>query len=185
MEAEFDVQDFDDRNVMSAKGNFARFYIYPEKDEVASAEAGRPIYKDVEYIEIMSGGSRNNIVVRAALEMDKARFREQYRRFKESGVDTPSGTLLREIPWLGASNIKELEYMNVRTLEQLAELNDGVCTQNPGFFELKRKAVLWLEKSEAAAPFTKLEQENAALRARLDSLESASKLADQQTKKDK
>ena len=171
-EADFDVSDFEERNVNSGKGNHVRFFIYQEKQEHESAEAGRPIYKGVEYIEILSGGSTNSIIVRAVFEMDKMRFREQYKRFKETGEDVAEGTPLKETPWMEASFVFELAHMRIRTVEQLAEINDQACTQMPGLYDLKRKAQLWLKKSEAAAPFTALAAENAALKARLDALEA-------------
>lgn len=174
-EADFDINDFEERNVNNGKGNHVRFFMHPEKQEHESAEAGRPIFKDVEYLEILSGGSTNNIVIRAVLDMDRQRFRDQYKRFKETGEDTPDGTPLREIPWMEASFVMELAHMRVRTVEQLADINDQACTQMPGLFDLKRKAQLWLKKSADAAPFTALAAENAELKARLDALESAAK----------
>jgi len=174
-EADFDINDFDERNIDSGKGNHVRFFMYPEKQEHESAEAGRPIFKDVEYIEILSGGSLNNIVIRAVLDMDKMRFRDQYRRFKETGEDVAEGTPLREIPWMEASFVHELAHMRIRTVEQLAEINDQACTTMPGLYDLKRKAGLWIKKSEAAAPFTALAEENAALLARIEALEAKKK----------
>jgi len=182
-EADFDIKDFEERNVMSPKGLHVRFFMHPEKQEHESADAGRPIYKEVEYLEILSGGSTLNIVIRAVNDMDRERFRDQYRRFKDSGVDVPDGTLLREIPWMEASFVHELAHLRIRTVEQLAEVSDQVCTGMPGLFDLKRKAQLWLKKSEAAAPFTKLAEENADLRKRLDALESAQSQAANQPKK--
>lgn len=166
--ADFDVKDFEDEN--STKGVYARFYWRPKKDEAASAAEGRPIFKDTEYVEIIAAGNSNNIVARPVSDMDRVRFRQAYAKFKEGDADQLVGTPLIELPWLTRSQVEELAYMKIRTVEQLATLNDAACGI-PGMFDLKRKAEAWVKKAEGAAPFTALQKENEDLKARIAALE--------------
>lgn len=167
--ADFDVSDFEDEN--STKGVYARFYWRPKKDEAASAVEGRPIFKDTEYVEIIAAGNSNNIVARPVSDIDRNRFRKAYAKFKEGDSEQLVGTPLVEIPWMTRSQVEELAYMKVRTVENLAELNDGACSGVPGLYDLKRKAQAWVKKAEGAAPFTALQKENEDLKNRIAALE--------------
>ena len=167
---EGDLKDFE--NIESTNGVYGRFYLHPKLDDAASATAGRPVFVDREYVEIIAAGNANNIVRRPAGDMDKRRFRKEYERFRE-GAEQITGTPLVEVPWISRSMCEELAYRKVKTLEQLAELNDSVCTSTPGLFDLKRKAQAWMKKANDAAPFTELQKENDDLKARLSALEAA------------
>ena len=137
MEADFNVKDFDSRN----SGNvYPIFYMTPKKDEAASVDAGRPIFKDVEYVKIIVPGGSTSVVDKPVRDDDRNRFRAAYEKFKAGDSEQIVGTPLKEIPWLTRSQIEELAYLKVRTLENLAELNDNVCTSTPGMFDIKAKA---------------------------------------------
>jgi len=166
---EFDVKDFEDPN--NNNGVYARFYWVSKEDPVQSAAAGRPIYVDKEYIEILAAGNANNIIRKPASDVERYRFRPQYERFKAGDQEQLVGTPLTEVPWITRSQVDELLYRKVRTLEQLAELNDAACNV-PGMYELKRKAGLWLKQANEAAPFTAMASEIEGLRAELDALKA-------------
>lgn len=129
--AEFDVKDFDD--VESAKGVYPKFYKRPKIDQAESDKQGRNVFKDVDYIEIVAVGNQNNIVDRPVTEMDKRRFAEQWSRYL-SNSDQVVGTPLTEVAWILRSQVEDLSYRRIRTLEQLAELADNVCTDIPGLY---------------------------------------------------
>lgn len=172
MEADFNVKDFDSRN----SGNvYPIFYMTPKKDEAASIEAGRPIFKDVEYVKIIVPGGSTSVVDKPVRQDDRDRFRAAYEKFKAGDSEQIVGTPLKEIPWLTRSQIEELAYLKVRTLENLAELNDSVCTSTPGMFDIKAKAKDWLKKAEGAKPFMALTAELEALRAEINALKKAAK----------
>lgn len=173
MEAEFNVKDFE--NDQDTKGVYARFYTVPVQDQTASAEQGRVVFKDREYIEIVAAGNSNNIIRRPVSDMDRGRFRQAYAKFKEGDTEQLIGTPLTEVPWVSRSQCEELAYIKVRTLEQLAQVNDAACSSAPGMYELKRKAQAWLKKSEDAAPFTALAKENADLNDKIAVLEQTVK----------
>lgn len=164
-----DLQEFE--NVESTKGVYARFYLHPKQDEKASAEAGRPIFVEREYVEIIAAGNSNNIIRRPVSDMDRRRFRGAYEKFRQGDTEQLVGTPLSEVTWIARGMIEELAYKKVRTVEQLAELNDAVCGSMPGVYDLKRKAQAWVEKADKAAPFTQMAKENEELKNRIAALE--------------
>jgi hypothetical protein len=125
----------------------------------------------VEYVEILAAGNANNIIRKPASDVERYRFRQQYDMFKKGDDEQLTGTPLGEVPWITRSQVEELNYRKVRTLEQLAELNDQACNI-PGMYELKRKAGAWLKKAQEAAPFTSMQAEMDALRAELDAMKA-------------
>src|SRR5215510_1633401 len=168
-EADFDVGVFANRYAGDDHVH-ARFYMRPVLDEAASAEQGRPIHVDKEYIEILAPGNQNNIVRRPASQMDKDRFPKQYMLFRAGNEDQIIGTRLTEVPWISRALVEDLAYAKVFTVEHLAEVNDAFCINNPGMLDLKRRAKLFLENAKSAAPVTALQEENRQLKEQLDSL---------------
>ena len=167
--ADFDVSDFADRNA-GDKSVYVKFYTRPKENEAKSTEAGRPIYDDVDYVEIRTPGNSTNVVQRPVTDMDKKRFPQQYAMFKAGDAEQISGTPLAEAPWITRSQVEELAYLRIRTMEQLANVGDDVCTRVPGMFKLKQRAQQMLAKSEQEAPFIKMQEENTELRNSVESL---------------
>lgn len=160
-----DLEDFESNDPM--RGLHVRFFMHPVQDMAASDEAGRPIFVDTQFIEILAAGNSTNIVVREVRETDKQKFRKVYEQFIAGDGDAISGTPLTEVSWITKSQCEEMRFMKIRTVEQLADLNDNVALNNSGFVTLKQKAKMWLDKSAAAAPFTAMQAENEAMRAEL------------------
>jgi len=175
-QADFDVEDFEHRNA-GDKSVYVKFYVRPFLDEAESAKEGRPIYKDRDYVEIRTPGNQTNIVQRPVTDMDKQRFRASYAAFKAGDTGQVIGTPLAETPWITRSQVEELAYLRIRTLEQLANVGDDVCTRIPGLFKLKQRAQAAIERAEKSAPFIAMQKENDDLRNKLTALEHA--LADQ------
>jgi|RhiMethySRZTD1v2_1073278.scaffolds.fasta_scaffold09469_13 hypothetical protein len=175
--ADFDVNDFNSREA-GDKSVYVKFYIKPVLNETKTDEEGRPIYDDKEYIEIRTPGNTTNIVVRPVSDMDRKRFRLAYQEFKSGETEqTGGGTPLIEAPWITRSQVEELSYLRIRTLEQLAAVGDDVCTRIPGLYKLKERAKMMAERAEKAAPFMKIQAENDEMRNRLETLEKT--IADQ------
>ena len=164
---EYDVSDMDAND----KGVYAKFYMFPMEDAKASAEAGRPVFADKEFVEILAAGNQNNIVRRPAGEMDKARFRKQYELFKQGDTEQMVGTPLSEVPWVTRSQVEEFAYRKVRTLEDLANISDAQCTL-PGMYDLRTKAQHWMKKASDAAPFNAMMEEIEALKLELAAMKA-------------
>lgn len=170
------VDSFDDRfergRFANDKGVRAHFYTHPMVMEVESAEAGRRVCKDVVMVEIMTAGNTNSSVVRKATEEDKGRFRRQYEAFMAGNSDEMFGTPLSDITWLTKSQVEELAYIKVRSLEELANVSDHACAGMAGLYDLKRKAQAFLEKAEKSGPITALAEENKILQGQVEALQA-------------
>jgi hypothetical protein len=128
---------------------FVRFYLKERQHPSASKEAGRPIFREVEYVEIRAPGSRD-FVARPAKEKDRARFPRHYAAFKQRIEAPQEGTPLKEWSLVTRSQAEELAFFNVKTVEQLAETADVHLSNFMGGSGLKRKAQEWLESTSAA-----------------------------------
>lgn len=166
---DYDVSDFDDR-FAGDKSVYAKFYTHPVKDEKASAEAGRAKFREVEYIEIRAAGNANNIIQRPVCEQDRQRFSRQYALFCEGKAEQTVGTPLSEVPWITKSQVEELAYVRINTLEALAAVNDDVCQRMAGLRDLKNKATVFMEAADKAAPLTALQEENKQLKKQLQEM---------------
>lgn len=162
-----------------------KFYIKAKHDPTASEEAGRPIYKDTEYVSIIQPGNKDNVVERPATDRDKQRFPKHYAAFKNRVSDSDEyleGTLLDEWPGITRSQVEELKFFNVRTVEQLVNLADSGAQNIMGVHTLKEKAKRFLASkaddaaaAELAARDAKIAEQQKlidALSARLDALEA-------------
>jgi hypothetical protein len=138
-----------------------RFFRKAARDDVKSDAEGRMVFKDVEYIQIMVPGDRDNVIVRPAGEGDKRRFGQQYEDWKrnEGAEQMVIGTPLEMWGRLSVSQIEEFRYIGVRSVEQLAELNDGAMLKMPGAVEFKRKAQAFIQAQKDEAPMRKLQAE--------------------------
>lgn len=154
------------------RGMQARFYTRPIEDAEASATAGRVVCKEVLFVQILAPGLTNNTVERKATEEDKRRFRRQYESYKENGETLMEGTPLEQVTWITRAMVEELAYLKIRTVDSLAAVSDEVCGRLPGLYDLKRKAVAWLEKSDASKPFTEIQRKNEVLEGQVAALQS-------------
>ena len=151
-----------------------RFYKHPRRNEEKSKEEGRPIFEEVDYIEIVQPGNKDSIVKRPVMEMDKERFADGYRRFLErQDQDVLEGTPLEEWPAVTRSQVEELRYVNIRTVEQLAAISDSNAQQFMGLKGLKTKAVKFIESARDEATAEALAEANekmAKMQEQLDKL---------------
>lgn len=171
---EEDTKDFESRTA-GDKSVYVKFYMRPVVDDAASDEAGRPIYRDREYVEIRTPGQQNNVVQRPVTDMDRQRFRQAYQSFKAGESEQTVGTPLSEMGWVTRAQVEELAHMRIRTVEHLAGLDDAVCSRHAGLYKLKQKAQQVLADSEKNAPFAKMQTENDELKASLAALQETVK----------
>jgi hypothetical protein len=170
-----------DQNAIAIFKNFAM------KNPSRSASEGRPIFDDMEIVEIRFPGSRSVSVFPATSishwQEDPVsgeltaityaeRFNRQYKQFKQHSSQTKSGTPLEHAPFLTEARRAELRALNVYTVENLAAV-DGQELKNlgTGGRELKNKAIEYLEEAKRGAANPALMAELEALRARNQVLE--------------
>ena len=125
-----------------------KFLYETRQDEEASKEAGRPIFKEVEYINIQVPGTRN-IVNRPVRPNDKVRFPRHYQAF-QARQDQPQleGTPLSEWPGVTRSMAEELAFFKIHTVEQLAGMADVNTSNVKGAMFMKQKAQAYLDASK-------------------------------------
>lgn len=166
-----------------------RFFIHTEPDVKASKEAGRPIFREFEAVEIRYPGNQNTTHVAPAHEVFKTNkdfatgevtdityalaWNKQYQEFKEGVAQTMSGTPLSELPFLTASKRLELKALHVHTAETLAAL-DGPNLRRLGMDgrELKNQAQAYLDNAAGSVDVVKMAATIAQLQAKLERLES-------------
>lgn len=132
------------------------FYMQPIKMEAQSIEEGRPIFKDFEYIKIITPGSRDTLVTEVT-DQYRQRFARQYENWKSRTTAADTGTPLDELPWMTASQVMEFQYFQVKTVEQLVALPDNVAQKFMGFHEIRARAKRYLEAAAGEAPALKME----------------------------
>lgn len=136
-----------------------QFSLFPHLNEEKSSKEGRPIYDEREYIMIMVPGERD-IVHRPVWNRDLERFPHQYQAFKnKQNQDAVSGTPLKVVPWLTLSQVKELEYFNCYTVEQLANMPDSTASKFMALQKYKQLAKDFLQAAKEAAPLTAMRAE--------------------------
>lgn len=149
-----------------------RFYMEPLEQTARSIKEGRRIFEDTEFIEIMIPGDKLNIIKRQVYDMDKARFAQQYARFKQGLADQTVGTPLTELVFITAAKVKEYEYFGIKTVEQLAGCADGsdAGQRMMGFAGDKQKAAAFLAAAKGQAPINELNAKLEASEATVNNL---------------
>lgn len=136
-----------------------RFESRAVKNEFRSKAEGRPIFEDADYIQIIIPGSRDI----SSFPMDdtyKRRFNKRYSAWLENKENTKvDGTILAELTWMTKSQIAELNYCNVFTVEQLANLSDTNARQFMGNYQLRDRAKNFLAQAAGEAPMLKMQAE--------------------------
>lgn len=135
-----------------------KFYMHYVDDPVETEKQGRPMYKDCEFIKILTPGDRNNIIDRPIRPDDKVRFAQQYMLYKQSGENAAvQGTRLEEWPLISKAMVENLKSLGFLTVEQLSQARDDIVLNNPGLMSLRDRARHYLEAAQGNSPLTKLE----------------------------
>jgi hypothetical protein len=137
-----------------------RFFIEPVERPGKSQVEGRPIFEDCDMVAITNPGSRDEFVK----EVDEKVKRDpwtgaMYARWKATQQQPIDGTPLSMVPFLAPSQIKELQGINILTLEHLANAPDTAVQRMMGMVELRKKAKSYLEAAEGSKIVTRLESE--------------------------
>jgi len=157
-------------------GLYVQFYNHPKLNQVESDKANRPIYEDLEYIRIMVPGDKSSVVERpmrvgANPKMDNHRFAQEYAAFKQGNADKLFGTPLDEWNGISRSQAKELEYFNVKTVEQLADMADSAAQKFAGIMPIRAKAKAYIDDANDGAPLAAVHLELAAQKEKSDAQE--------------
>ncbi len=142
-----------------------RFHMRAVEMPFKSREAGRPIFEDREFVEIIIPGMNKSTVIEPVNEQHVARWPEAYAAWKRGQELPQSGTPLEEWPVLTTATVANLKALNMRTVEDLAGAPDTVLQNiGQGAFDFRRRALAFLEQAKDSAPLQTALQENELLR---------------------
>jgi len=175
MAIESDIQGADSRLAV-------QFYKKSMKQEDASNEAGRPIFKEFDFVRIMIPGDNLTEIDTYAQESHKQRFPRQWAHYQNqtAGHEDVVGTPLDQWPQVTRSQAEELRGLKFYTVEAIADCSDQqlqrigmVAGMSPHNFRLKAKAFLNLANESAdvaqrEAELQALRQENDKIKAETD-----------------
>lgn len=156
------------KQVDADKTLYVQFNFEPHLNQAKTALEGRPIYEEREYIMIMVPGDKDSIVHRPLDDMTRNRFSERYLKWKNKvGSETSEGTPLKMVAWLNSAQVRELEYFNCYTLEQLASMSDTNAQKFMGMLALRQRARDFVAAAKEAAPLAAMRAEVEAKDAQL------------------
>jgi hypothetical protein len=167
-----------------------RFYKRPVQQEQETLEAGRPIYKEFDFVHICVAGDTLTEIDTYALQSHKQRFPIQWANYQNRlGKDDEEvvGTPLSEWPLVSKSQAEELRAMKFYTVESIANASDqqlqrmGMAAgMSPYAFRDKAKSYLNLaqdstetdkraqEINNLKEELAKKDEENAKIKAETD-----------------
>lgn len=163
---------------------FVEFSVEPLLDDEATAKAGRPIYKDADFIRICRPGDNTDVVHRPVwmdprhAYSDFHRFGKKYEAWKSGQSALASGTPLSALEAFGLltrADVATYGHANIRTAEQFVGMADVDSQKFPGFSILKEKIQRFLDSAKAEAPAAELRKELADRDARIAAQDEAIK----------
>ena len=172
-----------DSDIQGADARLAvQFYKKSMKQDIASDEAGRPIFKEFDFVRIMIPGDNLTEIDTYAQESHKQRFPRQWAHYQNQVADHTDivGTPIDQWPQVTRSQADELRGLKFHTVESIADCSDQqlqrigmVAGMSPHNFRLKAKAFLNLANDSAEvahreAEMQALRQENDKIKAETD-----------------
>lgn len=142
---------------------------------------GDPTYVDMDFITITVPGDRDNTVHTPVTDYYQWRFPKEYAAFKQGKDGIINGTPLADWTEVSPSQVKELSFHGITTVEQIANLSDSVSGALRAFHKMKAKAKVFLEHRNKVAATTEVQTllaeqaqqhatEMAEMKAKLDAL---------------
>lgn len=136
-----------------------------EQNNFKSAQEGRPIFEDKDFVRIMTPGDTRTTIYREASDQDKKRFPKAWGLYERGQEAVTEGTPLAEWAQITASQVRELQHVNVRTIEEFVSVSDSnIQRMGPGYAQLQKRAQQFLEASTENAAATAAARENEQLR---------------------
>lgn len=184
--------------------SFVRFEQVPQEDFAKSREAGHVVMKDVEMVYITPAYTKDVIIkevpawqeqIRRQLEHGQIpqehydHYLKCYKNWKE-GLDEPlSGTPIKGWPVLSPAQQQTLIAMHIRTVEDLANVNDeGLKRIGMGSTDMKNRAIAWLvsaqDKGKATIEIASLKAKETNMQGEIDALRKQVEMLTAQVQKE-
>lgn len=135
---------------------FARFYRGTKRDNFASREAGHPIEKGVDMIEIRQFGEKDSTVAEVN-DTHKMRFPQHWARYQAGREQVQDGAPLDMLFPKNPEIVATLKANHIYTIEALAAAPDSV-TAIPFLADWKQKAQVFVEGINKGQGFHALEK---------------------------
>jgi len=147
-----------------------RFFLHAEQNQQRTEKEGRPIFDEHEMIEVHFPGGDKTCLRVEPKHIDA--YPEQYKAFKEGQEQPTSGTPLSEWSMITRSQVEELKFFGIKTVEQLSLITDEVKRKMSSLAPLVKKAKVWLASAnDAQGRVASLEEQNEKLAAKTRKLE--------------
>lgn len=161
---------FTQQRQQEADTNTIIFHMVPERMKNKEVD-NIPHFEDVEYIKIITPGSKS-WVDRRARDEDRIRYAAQYSAFKKNtSQEAVNGFPLDQWPGLLASQVAFFKYMNIFTVEQLSCVPDSALGNFPmGAREIRQRAIDYITAAKGAAPLVEVRKENESLKEQIELL---------------
>lgn len=152
-------QQEDDKNLI------IQFFVDKKLMGAKSEAAGRPIYEDREYVRVMIKGQDKQIVVHEVTAQIRQKYPISYQRFLQQKPAPVIGTPIDMLPGVGPSLAHHLKGLNLRSIEDVANVTDENTLQamGAGARDLVKRSRAWMEQSSERA--LNLEEANKQLAA--------------------
>jgi hypothetical protein len=155
-------------------GDDSKCYVEFEKKPVEqtyeSERAGRPIWKDMDFITIMFPGNSTTRIVRVA---DKHRWPQQWAQYQRQEEQTLTGTPLEQWAPLTKSDVLMLKGSGVHTVEGLAGVSDAnIDNIGLGMRSYRERAILFLDAAKGDEAINQLYSDNKDLKSEIQALKT-------------
>lgn len=141
------------------------------QNAVKTKQQGRPIFDEVEWVDIYIPGDKNNVISKKVTDEHRKRWAIQYKDFVEGREQTTSGTPLEHWPPLNRAQVAELKAMHIHSVEALANMDDPALQRyGHGARELKLKAETFIAAASEHAIENKLAEQLEQKQQEIDTL---------------
>ena len=155
------------------KGITPVFQVVPVENAIESERQGRAVYTDTEIVLLYIAGDQNSVHSQPVDNYIKRRFPEQYEHWKRTNEGRRiTGTPLRMWPMATPAFIREMEAINVFSVDDLANIADVHVNKMPDGRVWRDRAQAWLGNAKDTAAETRFASENERLKERLAALEA-------------
>lgn len=154
-----------------------RFFIDAVPDKARSEEQGRQCFREVEKVEIIIPGDKNNRPIHKVNDEHRRRWPDAYAKFQKTREETyGDGTPLEQYPALSKAMVLEMKAMGILTVEALAGLDDQAAENIRGGRQIRERARQYIQPpSETEAELRKTVHDQAQtiseMKTRIDTLE--------------
>lgn len=155
-------------------GTFVEFYMEAVEFKAESEKEGRPVFREIPFVRLINAGDRNNILETKATDHYRAKYAREWKAFEANQQGAMVGTPLAQWPQITKSQVKEAEFFNIKTVEQLAEVPDSSLQRiGMGWMELRLKARNYLDAAKGMAAQSAQAAENDRLRGEIEALKAS------------